>query len=772
MRKTWTKLVALGIAMLLALSGEALAQRGGLRPANPQTKGATEAPAATGKVVAYEAGKSIALETTNRNGMQRREFKIDKDQTKIELPPRIKEIAVGQTLSVWALKETPDVAARIGTGGPAAPVNPANPRRPNRGQTPAGPPIVAGQVVAYEADKSLTIEVRQRGGQVQRSEFAIANDQTKVEFVGEAKALAVGIPVTVTPDKDNAKLAARIVAGAAMNVRPQRGNRPNPNPNPPNAPAPEAARPPVTVRPPRPAVTGLAPRSVAEQIDRLIHERLAAEKIPASPPADDAEFIRRLYLDVVGVIPPTEKVVAFISNRESDKRARLIDELLASEDYGRHFADVWCDRINVKDLPIYREPFCDWMSASLNAGRGWDEIVLDMLTAEGSFNFITRGKRLGSTEPQALFLLLNTEEGQGKGPNPAWLAGESGRLFLGVQLQCAECHDHPFTASWKQTDFWGLAAFYSGLKAERPQQQQGLRWVETPATEAVNISIPATALKNVGQTVPARLLGSAGDYKAADSELLRQSLARWMTAADNPYFPKATANRVWAHFFGRGLINPVDDIRPDNPCSHPKILQLLGDEAKRSQFDVKHLIRCLCLTAAYQRTSAPVAGNQDDAAYHSHVAVKTMGPGVFYDSLKAATGWAELKLGLPERKTKLTVLTQFTPREVFVDFFRAAQGEEASPLDNDHGIPQALKLMNAAQLSGPGPVVQRLAAAGVNREQAVEQLYLTALARPPSSAESALVAEFLAQRNDASPEQGYAAVLWTLINCAEFVSNH
>jgi hypothetical protein len=145
---------------------------------------------------------------------------------------------------------------------------------------------------------------------------------------------------------------------------------------------------------------------------------------------------------------------------------------------------------------------------------------------------------------------------------------------------------------------------------------------------------------------------------------------------------------------------------------------------------------------------------------------------VFYDSLKQATGWHELKVGLPERKTKLTVLSQFTPREVFVDFFRSSQGEEADPLENTHGIPQALKLMNAVQLNSVAPVVQRLAGSGQGRERVIEQLYLAALARRPSPAEIKLMMDFLDRRKDASPEQGYSAVLWTLLNSAEFVSNH
>ena len=741
------------------LAAAVLAQRE--TPSDPAPANA-EPPTIVGQVVAYEPDKSIAIETRNRKGVTKSEFAIVKDKTKIELPPRATEIKVGMTLAVWADNDDPKRAARI--GAPAQGAAQPRTRRPNN--RPAADAATAiGQVAAFEADKSITVEVRQRGGQSRKAEFSIVKDRTKIELAGEAKEIAVGMPVSVWADKDDSKLAVRIVAGAARGPMP-RGRRPNPDQTksvPPAVPV----KPQVT-RPARPPVAGLDPQAVARQIDAA----LAADKIPASPQCDDAEFLRRVYLDIAGVIPPADKAAAFLGSSDPQKRARLIDELLAGEDYGQHFADLWCDRINMKDLPIYREPFVGWLADCFNAGRRWDEIVFDLLTAEGSFNFITRGKRLGSTDPQALFVLLNTEEGMGKGPNPAWLAAESGRLFLGVQIQCAECHDHPFSESWKQTDFWGLAAFFGQLRSER--DQQGLHWVEAPAAahEPVRVAIPTTALKNVGQIVPARLLGADQEYQPAGAELLRHSVAQWMTGADNPFFAKATANRMWGQFFGRGLVNPVDDLRADNRPSHPEVLELLASELRKSQFDLKHLIRCLCLSQAYQRTSVPLAENEPDREKYSHMAVKVMSPGVFYDSLKAATGWPDLKVGLPERKTKLTVLSLYTPREVFVDFFRSSQGEEADPLENNHGIPQALKLMNAAQLSRIAPAVERICDSGRSRDEVIEQLYLTALARRPSAAEAKLMGVFLSARSDASAEEGYNAVLWTLINSAEFVSNH
>ncbi len=756
MKITWNAragLTVLAMATLLIVNLIGSAQR-------PRPGADTAAPTATGKVVVYEVDKSITVEVKQRGGQTKKlEFAIVKDKTQVELLGATKAVEVGTEVRIWADKDNPKAAARIAAGASAD----------------AAAPTAAGKVVAYEVGKSITVEVKKRGGQTEKLEFAIVKDKTKVELLGTTKAIEVGTEVRIWADKDNPKTAARISAGTGR--RP--GGRPTVPPDPPVKPPPPKEEPSKNTEPPAPPKNkapsnAQEPKAVARALDQEIQRVLDEDKIPASGLADDAEFLRRAYLDITGRIPAPEKAAAFLDSKDPDKRSKLIDELLASKEYGLHFADLWCDRINVKDLPIYREPFIGWMSDSLNQGRGWDKVVLDLMTAEGNFNFITRGRRLSSTDPQALFLLLNTEDVQGKGfPNPAFLAAESGRLFLGVQLQCAECHNHPFTDSWKQTDFWGLAAFFGQLRAERVPQS-GLLWKETPAAadKPLSIVIPSTALKNIGKTVPARLPGDDKEYQPSDQQLLRHSLARWMTAADNPFFTKAAANRLWAHLFGRGLVNPVDDLRADNAPSHPAILNLLADEFKKSEFDLKYLIRCMCLSQAYQRTSVPLPENEQDTEKYSHMTVKVMGPGVFYDSLKMATGFPELKVGIPERKTKLTVLSSFTPREVFVDFYRSAQGEEADPQENSHGLPQALKLMNAAQLNSVGPVVQRLAGSGLSRDQVIEQLYLTALARRPSPAQAKLIADFLAKRKDANPEQGYSAVLWALFNSAEFVSNH
>ncbi len=746
-----------------------------------QAEGEAEAPPATGKVSSYQPNQSITIEVQQRRETRQVEFRVVRERTKIELPPRQQEIRIGIVLSVWADKEDPTLAARIAPAGGDAPAQ--GTRRPNRRPDNTDPPGTRGQIAAYEAEKSITVEVKQRGGQTRKTEFNIVKDRTKIELAGDAKEIEVGLPVTVWSDKDEPQLAARIVAGQNTSP-PPRTRRPsnNPtNPNPARTPPgdnPSASIAPAAPRPPRQPVAGLAPHDVARRIDQHVEARLAAENVPASQQCDDAEFIRRACLDITGVIPPADRVTAFLDDDDPGKRARLIDELLASPAYGRHFANLWCERIVTRDLAIETEPFVRWMADGLNENRGWNEVVHDLLTAEGSFSFATRGRRMATGEPQAFLLLVNTDNAVAGRvePKAEWLAAECGRLFLGVQIQCAECHDHPFTDSWKQNDFWGLAAFFGQLRAARSQPAGGgggLLWQELPAAahEPAQIVIPATSLLSVGTIVPARLLGADQDYRPGDQELLRHSLARWITSPDNPFFARATANRMWAHFFGRGLVHPVDDLRPDNPPSHPAVLELLAAEFRRSEYDLPHLIRCICLSQAWQRTSVLLAGNAQDRENYSHMAIKVLGPGALYDSLAIATGFPELQVGLPKSKTVVTTITTLTPRESFVEFYRAAAGEEPDPLEYMHGIPQKLKLLNATQLNGVFPTVTRLVGRGLDRTPMIEQLYLTALARRPTADEAGLMADFLAQRADAAPEQGYSAVLWALINTSEFVLN-
>jgi hypothetical protein len=513
------------------------------------------------------------------------------------------------------------------------------------------------------------------------------------------------------------------------------------------------------------AVVAATPAEVARAIDREIDARLADYNIAASELADDAEFLRRVCLDITGRIPTAERAAAFLDSSDADKRQKLIDELLDNANYGQHFSTIWTNLINAAGSPprSMQSSFRDWLANKFNQGQGWDQIVRELLASEG----------LATESPATYFVRANTAE-------PGMLASTSAQFFLGVQIQCAECHDHPFT-EWRQSDYWGLAVFFSRLR--EVSVKGGKQLSEEPqAGKKPAVNVPGAGIviptaggnKGAGNVVMAKYLG--GEKPDLPSEgAIRLSLASWVTAADNPYFAKAAVNRLWAHFFGRGFFNPVDDFQADLPVSHPQLLAMLAQEFASSGHDLKHLIRCICSSQAYQRTSRPLPENKDDARLFSHMAVKVMSPEAMYNSLIAAMGDTKLPGGLGSPipfdiyagpKAKPDRVSGF---DEFIRFFNTSD-PSAPSTDYTHGIPQILALMNAQQFNRVTPVVDRLVKSGATREQVVESLFLGTLTRRPSPDETKLMSDYLEKRSD--PQQGYAGALWILFNSNEFVLNH
>lgn len=501
--------------------------------------------------------------------------------------------------------------------------------------------------------------------------------------------------------------------------------------------------------------------AVAQAIDRDIQDHLQKAGIKPSARTEDAEFLRRITLDITGRIPTPQRAAAFLASSDPDKRRKLIDELLASPLYGDHFAARWTDRINAAGTPprsmtvLYRS----WLAEQFNKAQGWNKTVHAMLTAEGM-------------SPAGYFVRANLGE-------PGLLADTTARFFLGVQLQCAECHNHPFT-SFEQTDYWGLAAFYTRLKqidgkGGKQLTEDSLPGKKSKTGPGARITIPtAGGNKGAGQVVNARfLLGT--EPTLPDEGPLRPALADWITAADNPYFAKAAVNRLWAHLFGSGFINPVDDMHEDAQASHPELLQLLANELVASGYDLKHLLRCIANSDTYQRTSKPLPENKDDELYFSHMAVKVMTADVLFDSLVTALGNPKLPGGLGAPlpyelyagdKNKAT---RSSAREEFLKFFDTSDESGKTTLYT-HGIPQVLALMNAKQFNGVPPIVEQMVKEKVHHEKAIETLFLATLTRPPTENEMRLMTSYLARRPDAAA--GYAGVLWILCNTNEFVLNH
>ena len=501
---------------------------------------------------------------------------------------------------------------------------------------------------------------------------------------------------------------------------------------------------------PLPAV--LAPDAVVRQIDALIDAKLAAEKVTASPQAGDAEFLRRASLDLTGVIPTADAARAFLDDRDPAKRAKLIDQLLAADGYGGHLADLWTAKLYLKDSDnrfVAKEPLHKWLAEEFNKNTPWDALVTKLVTATGT----------AEDNPAVTFFMANRSVDK--------LTDAVGTHFLGQSVSCAQCHNHPFTAM-KQTEYWGLAAFFSKVNTPRPRNAMmggdnaKLAVTEGNASSRSKDFFPESTLK----VAPHVLDGTP--VKVSASEPYRPALAKWLTAPDNADFARATVNRTWALLFGHGLVNPVEDMHEGNPASHPELLDLLAGQFAAAKFDLKHLTRTLMLTNAYQRSSKPTAGNAAAATLVGHATMKVMIPEQLYDSLQLLQARAGSAAGSREKGPKTQAIYKGgtgTGRDAFVTFFLAG-ADKPNAAEYEAGIPQALRLMNSRQTLGNNPGAARsFAKPGAKPADTLEEMYLATLTRRPTPDETT---KMLAYLKDGGPT-GLADVLWVLTNTSEFV---
>ncbi|GIW79483.1 MAG: hypothetical protein KatS3mg105_1290 [Gemmatales bacterium] len=478
---------------------------------------------------------------------------------------------------------------------------------------------------------------------------------------------------------------------------------------------------------------------LAKAIDQLIDKRLAQEKISPSPLADDAEFMRRAYLDITGVIPSWQKAAEFIDSQDPNKRARLIDELLADPKYGRHFADVWKQLTFPLTSTARRypdEPYRQWLTAKFNANTPWDKMVYEWLTATGS-----QDKNGAVT-----YFLANGTIDQ--------ITDSVTKQFLGVQLQCAQCHNHPFT-NWKRDEYWGMAAFFMKVRPERTKRGQTASVTEVSKGKP---KLPVSA-----KQVPAKFLQGA-EPKLDPNKPYRPVLAEWITSPNNPYFAKAMVNRMWGQFFGRGIVHPVDDMHEGNPPTNPELLTLLAEQFKANGFDLHYLIRAICQTKAYQRTSKPAGNNKDDKLFYSHMAVKVMTPEMLYDSLQSVMGNNRPPVNRGKKPRPGN-----SARDQFAIFFRTDEGID--PTEYSAGIPQALRLMNSGELNRNSAMLDEILKSTSEPAEVLDRLFLGTLSRRPTANEKQKFLGYIEQKAD-NARDGYRDVLWVLLNTSEFTLNH
>ncbi len=483
----------------------------------------------------------------------------------------------------------------------------------------------------------------------------------------------------------------------------------------------------------------ISSRALSATIDQFIEQAWQGKIVQAAKRADDAEFLRRASLDLLGHIPRVAEVREFLADKSPDKRQRLVERMLASPAYVRQAARNWratfLSQATAQDLRVLGGRLENWLANRLRQQTPYDELVREILTAPLGDKLATA---TAADVPTPLSFYQANEL------KPENLAAAASRVFLGVSLECAQCHNHPF-ADWKQDQFWQFAGFFAGVTRLRADNAMTPGMEQTDRRE---LTIPGSE-----RLVPATFLdGSRPEWSPGSAP--RVELARWVTSAENRYFARAAVNRIWAQFFGRGIVDPLDDLGGRSKPSHPELLDELARQFIASGFDVPYLQRAIVGTAAYQRTSRLSHDSQREPTLLARMPVRGLSAEQLFDSVSLATGCSEMH--------RSAVLTAF----VHID----------RPTETNTSILQALMLMNGTLMASATSLEESVTLAAIaespylDERGKVETLYLATLSRLPSDEERQRAAKFIAGAE--SPRAGLADVFWSLLNSAEFILNH
>jgi hypothetical protein len=503
-------------------------------------------------------------------------------------------------------------------------------------------------------------------------------------------------------------------------------------------------------------------------IDEQVWTKLQSLGITPSPMADDAKFLRRVYLDIIGRLPTPEEVRAFLADGESAKRSRVVDELLRRPEYADHWAAKWADllrpnpyRVGIKAVMNYDA----WIRESFRTNKPYDQFVRELITARGSTwdngaSVLFRDRR----EPQEITTLVS-------------------QLFLGIRLECAKCHHHPFE-KYGQDDFYSFAAFFSrlGFKgtglsppisgSEEIVLTKKSGTVEHPVTRKAMEAKPLFGEMKKGSGFGVRGSGMPGIGGVTELDP-REDLAAWVTADENPYFAKVIVNRVWADLMGRGLVEPVDDLRATNPPTNGPLLDALAADFRSGKYDLKQLIRTICASYVYGLSSLPNERNVGDRQnYSRHYRARLRGE-VLLDAVSDITGIGDTFTAMPAG-SRANQLWTTRVQSVFLDTFGRPNPNQDPPCErtSDTTVTQTLHLMNApllhSRVTADGGRAAKLAASDLTPEKIVEEIYLLVYSRLPDAPEFEIGKELFAEK-DVSRRQAAEDLLWALVNTPEFM---
>lgn len=490
-------------------------------------------------------------------------------------------------------------------------------------------------------------------------------------------------------------------------------------------------------------------------VDTHIFEKLRTLGLPPSGPCDDATFLRRVTLDLAGHLPTPSESDAFAKEADVNKRDQAVDRLLASEEYADFFANKWTAllRNKRKDAPTARGTiaFHGWIRGHLQQGTPYTQWVRELITASGSIT---------ANPATAWFRAVQKPQDQ---------LQDIAQLFGGVRLQCAQCHHHPFE-KWSQQDYYGFAAFFSTLERKKSEE---------PFEDILFHKSREASAENVRTHQPVRPTVLGGEPLALPPEVdPREPLAAWLTSKENPFFAKMLVNRYWKHFFGRGLVEPEDDLRVTNPPTNPALLDALAKHFVESNTDLRALCRTICQSRTYQLSAEPNAHNGPDRQNFSRFYPRRLPAEVLLDALDQVTGVPSKFAGLPTGTHAVQLPDDsFNAGNYFLTVFGRPDNASACECErvSEGSLAQRLHLLNAKTIQeklahadalpaklakDPAPVAERLRA-----------IYLSALTRPPNEQEIKAGTEFLAGK-PGKEKEAWEDVVWAVLNTKEFLFNH
>ena len=485
-------------------------------------------------------------------------------------------------------------------------------------------------------------------------------------------------------------------------------------------------------------------------IDTLINQKLKTLQIQPSEVCSDAEFIRRATLDICGALPSGEELNAFVSNTDPDKRAKLVDQLLERKEFVEIWVMKWAELLQVRSTNnvSYKSTllYYNWLQEQIASNVPIDQMIISLLGSEGG-TFSSPATNYYQNERDTLKVSENVAQ-----------------VFLGMRLQCAQCHNHPFDR-WTMNDYYGFASFFAqiGRKASGKDPRETMVY----DNQSGEIKHPIT-----GQNMKPKFLGGATpDLQGKDR---RMAVAQWITSADNPYFSKNLSNLVWAHFFGRGIVDEVDDVRVSNPPSNPELLDTLGKKLTEYKYDFKQLVRDICNSRTYQLATQTNPTNETDNTNFSHAYLRRIRSEVLLDVISQVTGTQNKFRGLPLGARAVQIADGNTSNYFLTTFGRSSRASVCScEVKMDPNLSQALHLINGSTVQSKiqsGGLLKKQLDAGIAPLEITKDLYLRCLSRQPSESELADLKKHLDQGGEPLP--ALEDVFWALLNSQEFIFNH